>query len=407
MIKQKGMVLEILIVLLTILMSKTVYFGIINRSFTMVFLTALLTLIILKKRTQISKKALKTVLSMVYVLLLGIVAHFSDLTIDYLIVEIGFIVLILEMAIVVNYIKKDLYSKIYVNIMTIISIVSLVYFSISINFPHLVNILAERVQVGNTTFIISPFYTWGYDSFIYPRNAGPFWEPGAFQGFILVALIMLLFYKDNIKMYRGKLIILTATILTTQSTTGYILLGLVFMIFWSDILKLFSGKRNALNSLKTMLVFPILSLILIYGVFFIINSETINNKFDDDNISFNARSNDIYNSLVLISEKPLFGYGSGKEKLIRESSAGIENNSVGLLTLIYTYGLIFFAVYSYKFKRGLDSIFPFKNKIKRLGIYVIFSILFMAQGLYYLPVFILFLFEWPDVTNENIGNNHS
>ncbi len=60
------------------------------------------------------------------------------------------------------------------------------------------------------------------------RNSGMFWEPGAFQGFIM--LIPLL-YLDDLKhlwrTYRKECIIFIITLGTTQSTTGY----LVFVAF--------------------------------------------------------------------------------------------------------------------------------------------------------------------------------
>ncbi|KMK90186.1 hypothetical protein VL03_22055 [Rossellomorea marisflavi] len=88
---------------------------------------------------------------------------------------------------------------------------------------------------------------------------------------------------------------------------------------------------------------------------------------------------------------PFFGFGNGEAKSLREEIANIKSNSVGLLSLVYTYRLIFFGVYIIKFKRGLDSMFAFKSMYLHY-----FFIMFMTQGFYYLPVFIIFLYQWPE-----------
>ena len=55
------------------------------------------------------------------------------------------------------------------------------------------------------------------------RNSGMFWEPGAFQGFIMIVPLLYLnhlkYLWDN---YRKECIVLIITLVTTQSTTGYI-----------------------------------------------------------------------------------------------------------------------------------------------------------------------------------------
>lgn len=72
------------------------------------------------------------------------------------------------------------------------------------------------------------------------RNSGMFWEPGAFQGFIM---LVFLFYSNNLKQfwnnYRKESVILLLALLTTKSTTAY----LVFGIFLFGIV-LLNKKQN-------------------------------------------------------------------------------------------------------------------------------------------------------------------
>ena len=79
-----------------------------------------------------------------------------------------------------------------------------------------------RVELlGTDVFKYSFYHCWGYGIGT-TRNAGMFWEPGAFQCYINLALVIL-FFDKNKEEYNGKkfkLIIFIITLLTTQSTTG-------------------------------------------------------------------------------------------------------------------------------------------------------------------------------------------
>jgi len=66
------------------------------------------------------------------------------------------------------------------------------------------------------------------------RNAGMFWEPGAFAGYLILALIFLAFLKNDLPKpgYRRYLFILSGTLLTTLSTTGFIAFMLVPLLHY-------------------------------------------------------------------------------------------------------------------------------------------------------------------------------
>lgn len=68
-----------------------------------------------------------------------------------------------------------------------------------------------------------------------------FWEPGAFQGFIILAMLMLLYEADKTTVQNRKLkfLIFAVTLLTTQSTTGYILFVVILLTQWQRIQAIF------------------------------------------------------------------------------------------------------------------------------------------------------------------------
>lgn len=120
----------------------------------------------------------------------------------------------------------------YFNVMYYVSLISLVCFAL--------NYLG--VNIG---FVFEKYRTiLVYNNLIYLenahvfRNCGMFWEPGAFQGYIMLALLFYINdYKSLWKIHRWKCIILSLALLTTFSTTGYIvyLLYIAYIIFTSRI----------------------------------------------------------------------------------------------------------------------------------------------------------------------------
>ena len=297
---------------------------------------------------------------------------------------------LLPIAIIASYLSKKDFIKNYVNIMTIISLISLIHIFIVYFAPNFIEFMSRKIILGNHPYIISPFYTWGWND-IFERNSGPFWEPGAFQGYINIAILSIIFYKNDIKYLKCKILILIITLITTQSTTGYIVFLIIIIMFGFNIIKEFTN--NLL--IKILIVFMIIG----SGIY-IISSNNISNKLEVENGSTIMRSNDFGQSLKMISEKPL-GYGNTYEKTIRERSLGIINNSNGILSMAYTYGIIFFMYYIYRLIVGLQNTFRVTNIIKRIGIVAIFIILHSTEGLVWLPIYLIFVFKWKDEENKN------
>jgi hypothetical protein len=80
------------------------------------------------------------------------------------------------------------------------------------------------------------------------RNAGPFWEMGAFAGYLILALVINYLRKPELKNKTN--IVLILAILTTQSSTGYITV-LIFLAF------IFNQEVKNLI-LKGMLIFSMI-----------------------------------------------------------------------------------------------------------------------------------------------------
>ncbi len=122
------------------------------------------------------------------------------------------------------------FSGMFINIMTIIVSVSLLFFSIQLVFGQ---DSIPAIRISNSTIFTSFFYNYVVEQNVGLRNSGFFWEPGAFQGYIIIALLLLI-SKDGFVIYRSsawKTTVLLAGLLSTVSTTGYV--ALFFLLSYS------------------------------------------------------------------------------------------------------------------------------------------------------------------------------
>lgn len=184
------------------------------------------------------------------------------------------------------------------------------------------------------------FYVFGFRRHL-DRNNSIFYEPGAYQIFLNVALYILLLVDTRLGRRTQWIFIsiLLAALLTTFSTTGYLIFAVMFGLFLmeSDVI---SGKA------KTILVGVLVSIVLLFSAQF---QEVIFEKVEDllDVQDLRDRSNlRSFDALVdmEIFKRHVFGVGYDKYMklvsaigLIREGQA----SSNGITKTLAVYGLPF------------------------------------------------------------------
>jgi hypothetical protein len=87
------------------------------------------------------------------------------------------------------------------------------------------------------------------------RNSGPFWEPGAFSGFLIIALIFNLIMTR--KLFSRYNVVFMIAILTTVSTSGYIALFLVVIFYYFQLS----------NNLVKLLITPVLIAVAFFSYY--------------------------------------------------------------------------------------------------------------------------------------------
>lgn len=150
----------------------------------------------------------------------------------------------------------------YKGIMLFFCVISLVCFSLNcagIVLPY-ISISDTQMDNGRILRTSSIIYTQLYDASsgvgLTLRNCGPFWEPGAYQGFVNLALLFEVFYlRQQKKLISYPALIYIITVFTTLSTGGY---ATMFAIL--SILYLSSNKLSLISK-----VFAVVVVLAIFG----------------------------------------------------------------------------------------------------------------------------------------------
>lgn len=384
-----------IMVLIAVLFSKTMFFGVhIASSFQYVFYTICIFGFFYSGGSLSTLSANLIRVGLLWVpLIIQIVLNYDGFLPDGLNSILGLMLKILCSAFFTSSMSNQRFRRCYINIIYVISIVSIPCFLISLIIPSMARNLAMTSFQWQNTYEYSWFYTWGRAGTIITKNAGPFWEQGAFQGFINLAILFLMDSFRNsdfwtLKKYKQKLIVFLLTVLTTQSTTGYILCIIILMFFYREIKAILISDGNS-RKLRRILVFIAVILVVSY----ILLSGNIANKLTNaETQSASVRSNDFLYSISFILLGGLWGLGPTTKTMMLEKSAGLLNNSVGLLSMTYSYGLIFSVLYVYFQYQYLKTFHS--GKIRILVYVLVFLILHCTEGYWFLPVFFIMLMKF-------------
>lgn len=380
-----------IITLMAILFSKTVFFGIVHSSsfqYIFFFLSIVGLLICVSKKKTIENKIIM-VLPFLILFAINFILYMDVMNATQRNQLIGMAITFMVSAIIMSYVNFNDFSYYYIKIMVAISLISIPCCLIA-NFAQ--DIAYSLCQPGydwQTSFGYSVFYTWGINGTISLRNAGPFWEAGAFQGFLFIALIMLVFNSENGRIKRKPLclFILVFTILTTQSTTGYLLLLFLLLTQWKRISLIFN-ELNKILKILFMLIILVGSILVIYS------SNNVSTKLSGDaNESAEIRSNDVVGGFLITQESGLFGLGETNLKETTKSKYKInKDDSTGLTAMSYTYGILFFAYYILLLSTNIKNIFNTKKRSEKIFIFICLIVLQLTESVWFFPIYLFMLF---------------
>lgn len=197
----------------------------------------------------------------------------------------------------------DRFINTFLKIMKVIAVVSLIgfLFSAFISEISFLPILKNTLQREYISLI---FANIPVRLDLQNRNYGPFWEPGVYQAYLIVALFFSLFYKKENNKFN--IVLFTITMITTFSTTGIIAL---FFLFAGYVLH--SSKKDMNDTKLKWLV----ALLLFAGGLYLLLDQNIwelvfrKLALGTESASFSSRWNAIGANIYIILQYPFFGCG--------------------------------------------------------------------------------------------------
>jgi hypothetical protein len=224
--------------------------------------------------------------------------------------SVGFMLQVLTAFMVMSAIPQ--FMSYFVRCMFVVALVSLFfYFVIMIpgNSDSMRPLLVYEEPII-TQFSIGIHTFRGYDKEL--RNSGPFWEPGAYAGYLALALFCMVLMSENKRQSVIVASVLITALLTTLSTMGY-------AAFFVVIFAYFIQRFRSANILLVALGFPLVSVFLGFGAYQVgeqipFLKEKIVEQFDDaDEGKNNAEINRFGNAEYdwsFVKRRPFFGWSA-------------------------------------------------------------------------------------------------
>ncbi len=284
---------------------------------------------------------------------------------------------------VVNLLKKR-FVKVLIYTMYIICFISFV-FTILCYIPGvgkgLYHFAAELFPLkkdfknySTPTLILYTFLPEFFDgTFSYTRNAGIFWESGAFAVYLNLTLY-LHYYTKKVRSYKDLFdkhsIVFILTILTTASTMGFLSLMVVLTVY---------ALQFKSNIKYFFLLMMLLASVIAFNTF-----DFLGNKIDEQ-LAVSGEDNNRFGSAMMdwddIMQRPILGWSRRIEVLFGTSVYGAkEHRPNGLTNFLRNYGFLYFTVYFYFLYASFKQIGEFyhvkKVRLALLGVVLLWIVSF-------------------------------
>lgn len=291
----------------------------------------------------------------------------------------------------------------YFNIMYVISLIGL--------FFHLLNVIGIHVDLLHIPAYKSIFiYNCNENDFI--RNFGPFWEPGAYSGYLNLIPLFFFTQLDKLwKYHRKKVLVLLVALLSTMSTQGYMIFALIILFYiLSD-----SGSKRVKSSVIFALPFFV---IIFYGVYITVPflHEKITDqheRFLDWNSEESLRSADravtTMVDLSIIEEYPLLGKTDDQARLYSEFPTimhrinyldGHYGSGSGTTSFIAANGIIFFFLLLWGIFRNLQNYYG-----NQVAVVIVTLILIMGFGEQFFSYIMFLSLPFLEYEKRTAGNH--
>jgi hypothetical protein len=296
------------------------------------------------------------------------------------------------------------FPKIFVYVMIFVSAFSLMFYIpdrilslFDIDLRHAFFPFSEFLNIQNSgvnEHINIGFYNFhtGQNA---SRNAAFFWEPGAFAGYLILAILFLSVCKQRLSKVatNAYLTLFVLTLLTTQSTMGLIVLPFVLLLFLKISFSTPSSRRNA------MVTVTLVVSLLVAFVFFVSKLDSVGGKLIHlYSIGVNqeagwelSRFGSMIFDMAYVQARPITGWGQNLEtqfQLNKDMEGFYLGN--GMTGFVRQMGILGMLIFLYAVWLGFQSL----GQAKGRSLLTMFVILLALNGEYFLsyPLFMSLMF---------------
>jgi hypothetical protein len=274
--------------------------------------------------------------------------------------EILVILNYLTIACIVLLVQKK-FVIVFIDIVVYISVVSFFFYISFQVFPESFEILRDigmslpkhsgsssfySIHGDEQTSVHLWLYNLTFDSNGHIRNFGIFYEPGRFAIFLVLALIFVLFIKND-SIFSWKSLILIVALITTLSTAGYSALILILFLY-SNV-----RSKNVLINFSLILITTLMS-------FYLFTLDFMSEKISNDMSSTDEYSR--FFAMIyhweFIQENLFLGYGNYLPVLVLSPN--------GMSFLILKHGLLLSILLLYGVYKAFNTMSLIDSKIKTI-----------------------------------------
>jgi len=305
---------------------------------------------------------------------------------------------------------------VYIHLLVGITLISLVFYFLSY-VPSFETFMINRVapMFENPLIKTSAYKVWpnvivytfnskGEGITFLLRNSGPFWEPGAFVGFLTIAILFETIRTGSLKTKPNRILMLG--LLTTLSTTGLVVL--MFIITGFIYVKMKLGG-------KLILIPLVLTLGIISFQSFDFLGKKIQSKMSYDMYTYNTRFKSAAIDLQDFAENPLVGVGRSSVTRYqgKELDSRTQHRNNGVTNHLAMYGIFYFLAYFFMIYKGFRTYCTRRNMDVKFAMFCIVSIfiigfseIYFNKVWFYGLTMLYFFINDDDLAEEEVVDNH-
>lgn len=315
---------------------------------------------------------------------------------------------ILFFAVVTGYLFTTAFSfeqfiKSFNKVMYFLALYSLLIYALNIFIPSVFS-FAPLIDIRFGRNVLNLGFSVLLSNATIPRNYGFFWEPGAYQTFLNLALIFEFFYYKKIN--RKHIGILILTIFTTFSTVGYVAMGVIILAYFFKI----GIENDFLTRHKKRLKFFLISTLVLFFVYIIIPDyymQVTFGKLDEifqgsevTHVSTKTRVDSIIYPLREFIRAPIIGIGYENFNIMSQTYLNSKptNTSLNWFALL---GIIWGIPCNYYYVKNIKKLnAPFISKL-----FIIAAMLLIISTESYLRNVMIYILIFYGTQNLNQSQN--